>query len=100
MTEKRLLSVKEAAEYLKIGRFSFTRAVYKGQIPYIQPSKRKLFKPEDLEQWLNNTQRLTVFTKEEKSIMRTSRSSRKTDKDTTLASLREKYFPKKQNNFA
>lgn len=82
-----LLNQKQACGYLGIGRYLFDTAVNKGLIPYICPSKRKLFNSEDLDRWQKNTQNLIDFTKTEESGMRISISHAKTVTPTTLEEL-------------
>jgi len=64
LTEKaeeddRPLTMKEAASWLRIGTTLFSKYVNAGEIPFIShdpenPRAAKLFKKEDLKQWLEN----------------------------------------------
>lgn len=82
-----LLNAKQACGYLGIGRYLFESAVNKGYIPFICPSKRRLFNTEDLDRWQRNTQTHTDYTKEAVSGMPISISRDKTVKPTTIAEL-------------
>ena len=82
-----LLNQKQACGYLGIGRYLFESAVEKGLIPFIQPSKRRLFNTEDLDRWQRNTQTHIDFIKEMEFGMPISISHDKTVKASTLGEL-------------
>lgn len=92
-----LLNQKQACGYLKIKRYLFDCAVRKGQIPFVQPSKRRLFNTEDLDKWQKSTMKHTDFTKGAKRGMPIYRLPRRTDSGLTLESLYAQTFGKKQN---
>jgi excisionase family DNA binding protein len=48
----RFLSVYEAAKVLDIERSTLYRAMRRGDLPYVTIGKRRRFRPEDLEQYL------------------------------------------------
>jgi excisionase family DNA binding protein len=82
-----LLNAKQACGYLGIGRYLFDTAVDKGLIPFIRPSKRRLFNTEDLDRWQKNTQNLIDYTKTEAFGMPISISFGQTDKPITIGEL-------------
>jgi excisionase family DNA binding protein len=51
MEEDRLLTKKEAQEYLRISRTTLERKIMK-EIPYIKLGKRVLFRKSDIEKYL------------------------------------------------
>ena len=82
-----LLNQKQACGYLGIGRYLFESAVNQGYIPFVKPSKRRLFNTEDLDRWQRNTQTHTDYTKTEEYGMRISLSHGKTVKASTIGEL-------------
>lgn len=95
-----LLNQKQACGYLGIGRYLFDIAVNKGLIPFIQPSKRRLFNTEDLDKWQKNTQNHLEFTNGAIHTTPISRILPPTDSVSSLEALRDKYFPKEQRSSA
>mgnify|MGYP002519681132 CR=1 FL=1 len=95
-----LLNQKQACGYLGIGRYIFETAVEKGLIPFIKPSKRKLFNTEDLDRWQKNTLKHTDFTKGVKRGMPIYRLQPLTVSTSKLESLYKQQFVKKPNNLS
>lgn len=95
-----LLNAKQAAKYLEIGLYAFNAEVLKGNIRIKPVGRRKMYRTEDLENWRNSTISLSVYTNAETSTTRTYRLSQVQENGCNLASLRTKYFPKKQRNIA
>ena len=97
---KRLLTNKEACEYLGIAYKSFVQIVKKGEIGYVIVGKSKRYTTQELDRWLNHIQYLSDYTSEINRHITThiSRSSHPMATELTLEALREKYFPKKRQN--
>lgn len=97
---KRVLNSKEAREYLGLPRYSFDKAVNTGQIEFKLIGTKKFFPIWCLERWQKDTTNHIDYIKEAKSITPTSRLYRQAASAYTFADLRDKYFPKKPDNFA
>ena len=52
MAEKRLLTIKEASEYLGITENALYCMVYRRQIPFVKIGKRLRFDKIDLDKWI------------------------------------------------
>lgn len=77
MTSKKIMSAREAMEFLGIGRKLFNDAVKSGQIKFKEVNGRKIFPLWGLEEWLNTAEKHTDFTNVAQTGMRTSRLSAK-----------------------
>jgi len=64
MVEKRLLTVKEASEYLGISINALYCMVYRRQIPYVKIGKRLKFDKVALDKWIEKN---TVYSSDEKA---------------------------------
>ena len=97
---KRLLTNKEACEYLGIAYKSFVQIVRKGDIGYVIVGKSKRYTTQELDRWLNRIQYLSDCTSETNRRITThiSRLSHPMENELTLEALRAKYFPKKRQN--
>ena len=95
-----LLNAKQACGYLGIGRYIFETAVTKGLIPFIQPSKRRLFNSEDLDKWLRNTQFHIDYTSEVTSTTPTYPLSQKQEKEYSFENLLKERQNTKHRNTA
>lgn len=54
MSEDKLLTKKEASEYLKIGRCTLEKIMQKGEISYIKPQRKIFFWKSDLITYLDS----------------------------------------------
>lgn len=97
---KRVLNSKEAREYLGLSRYLFERAVNSGDIQFKLIGSKKVFPVWALDKWQNTTTNHTDCIKEAKHTTRISRTYRQVASAYSFAELQEKYFPKKQHNFA
>ena len=50
---KRLYTTEEAAGYLGLSRWVFTKMIRDGLIPYVQAGKKKLVDIHDLDKWVD-----------------------------------------------
>ena len=95
-----LLNGRQAAAWLNLNYRTFMNEVNKGNIGYKIVGKVKRYPLKALEQWLNNITYHSDYTSVAKSTTPTSRSLPPMEQELTLASLRDKYFPKKHRNGA
>lgn len=86
---KRLLTNKEACEYLGIAYKSFVQIVKKGDIGYVIVGKSKRYTTQELDRWLNHTIFHSEFTKEKTDRATTPiyRLSMKTEPKYSLEAL-------------
>lgn len=96
---KKILNKKEAMEYLGISRYAIDAAIKSGSLRYKTVGHRLMFPIWALDEWLKNTTNHTDYISAATSTTHTSRLSLPMGNESSLASLREKYFPKKQRNF-
>ena len=94
------MTKKEVMEATGISRYELDAAIKSGKLRYQMFKKRMKFTERDVELWQSNTISHTDYTNVEKSTTHTSRSWRVQANASTLASLQDKYFPKKQRSFA
>ena len=97
---KRVLNAKEAREYLGLSRYNFEKAVREGSIKFKLIGTKKFFPTWVLEEWQNDTMNHTDYTKEAIRTTHISRIHRQAVNAYSFVELQEKYFPKKQRNFA
>ena len=97
---KKVLNAKEAREYLGLARYSFEKAVNSGDIQFKLIGSKKFFPIWALDKWQTDTINHIPCLKEAKRTTRISRSYQKAASAYNFAELQEKYFPKKQRNFA
>lgn len=97
---KKLLNAKEAREYLGFSRYTFEKAVNEGNIRFKLIGSKKFFPIGALDTWQSTTMNHTDCIKEAIRTTRISRTSRRAANAYSFAELQEKYFPKKQHNFA
>jgi putative molybdopterin biosynthesis protein len=68
MAEKRLLTIKEASEYLGITENALYCMVYRRQIPFVKIGKRLRFDKIDLDKWIEKQKILDSETITEKIL--------------------------------
>ena len=93
-----LFTGKQAAEFLHLAYKTFMKEVRKGAIGYKIVGSVRRYPLKALEEWLNNTTYHSDYTSAAKFTTLTSRSLPPMEQELTLASLRDKYFPKKHRN--
>lgn len=59
--EENLLSISEAADYLKISVAALYTKVSRKEVPYSKPGKRLYFSREELQQWVSNGKQKTAM---------------------------------------
>lgn len=86
---KRLLTNKEAAEYLGVSYKSFQTIVNRGEIGYLIVGKSKRYTTQELDRWLNNTTYHSEYTSEkiDRATMPTYRLSTKQEPKYSLEAL-------------
>ena len=51
---EKLINIKEAAEYLSVSAIYVYKLTSLKEIPYVRIGKRIMFKPSELEQWVDS----------------------------------------------
>ena len=97
---KKVLTSKEAIEYLGCSEYSFEQEVKRGNISFKAVGRIRLFPVWALDKWLNDTQIHTDCSKEVRSTMRTSRSLATMETGLTLENLLEQFQNNKPSNIA
>ena len=97
---KRIMTSKEAIEYLGCSEYSFEQEVKRGNISFKAVGRIRLFPVWALDKWLNDTQILTDFSNVATSTTHTSHLSTKPEDAITLESLLELHQNNKRFNTA
>ncbi len=96
---KKVLTSKEAREYLGCSEYTFEQEIKKGNISFKQAGRIRLFPIWVLEKWLNDTQNHIDFSKEAARTTRTSHTL-STEKEYSLENLAKHLLSKKPSNTA
>jgi hypothetical protein len=95
---KRVLTSREAIEYLGCSEYSFEQEVKRGNISYKAVGRIRLFPVWVLDKWLSDTQNHTDFSNVEKSTTHISRLSAKQESEYSLEKVLSAYRNKQLSN--